>query len=100
MVGEVVVEFQRRSDRVASGLNTIPGIHCQVPQGAYYVFPNITVLGLLWRDLARKLLDEAGAAALSGMDFGRYGEGYLLMFYATSSGKIDLALERIKAVLG
>jgi aspartate aminotransferase len=99
MVAEVVVEYQRRRDRMVAGLNAIPGIRCQVPQGAFYVFPNITGLGIPSRELARRLLDEAGVAVLSGTDFGRYGEGYLRLCYATSPENIDLGLERIASLV-
>jgi aspartate/methionine/tyrosine aminotransferase len=99
MVDEVVVEYQRRRDRIVVGLNAIPGIHCQVPQGAFYVFPNVKSLGIPAKQLARRLLDDAEVAVLAGTDFGQYGEGYLRLCYATSPENIDRALERIAAVL-
>ena len=99
MVDEVVVEYQRRRDRIVSGLNAISGIRCQVPQGAFYVFPNVQALGETSSQLARRLLDKAGVAVLAGTDFGQYGEGYLRLCYATSLENIDLALERIAAVV-
>jgi aspartate/methionine/tyrosine aminotransferase len=51
------------------------------------------------RDLASKLLDEAGVAVLPGTDFGQYGEGYLRLCFATSIEMIDTALERMAGVL-
>lgn len=99
MVDEVIGEYQRRRDRIVAGLNAIPGIHCQLPQGAFYVFPNVKSLGMPAGQLARRLLDEAGVAVLAGTDFGQYGEGYLRLCYATSPGNIDRALERIADVI-
>ncbi|MCK5428971.1 MAG: aminotransferase class I/II-fold pyridoxal phosphate-dependent enzyme, partial [Anaerolineales bacterium] len=99
IVNEVVVEYQRRRDRIVTGLNTISGIHCQVPQGAFYVFPNVKSIGIPSNQLARRLLGDAGVAVLAGTDFGQYGEGYLRLCYATSPENIDRALERIAAVL-
>lgn len=99
IVNEVVVEYQRRRDRIVTGLNAISGIHCQVPQGAFYVFPNVKSLGIPSNQLARRLLGDAGVAVLAGTDFGQYGEGYLRLCYATSPENIDRALERIAAVL-
>lgn len=93
MVGEVVVEYQRRRDRMVAGLNRIPGVRCQVPQGAFYVFPNIRAFGLPSKEIARRLMDEAGVAVLAGTDFGPFGEGYLRLCYATSPENIDRALE-------
>ena len=45
-VDEMVEEFRRRRDIIVAGLNDIPGISCLEPQGAFYVFPNITQTGL------------------------------------------------------
>jgi len=95
----VVPEYQRRRDRIVAGLNAIPGVRCQVPQGAFYAFPNITSFGLSSSQLARRLLDEAGVAVLAGTDFGSYGEGYLRLCYATSPDVIDRAVEHIGAFL-
>jgi aspartate/methionine/tyrosine aminotransferase len=99
MVDGIVDEYQRRRDRIVAGLNAIPGVRCQLPQGAFYVFPNIKSFGLSSSELARRLLDEAGVAVLAGTDFGPYGEGYLRLCYATSMQTIDRAVERISAFL-
>jgi aspartate/methionine/tyrosine aminotransferase len=97
MVDQVVEEYQRRRDRMVAGLNRIPGVHCQVPQGAFYVFPNIKSFGLSSKEVAHRLMDEAGVAVLAGTDFGEYGEGYLRLCYATSPDNIDRALELMTA---
>jgi aspartate/methionine/tyrosine aminotransferase len=99
MARAAVLDYQHRRDRIVAGLNQIPGIRCQVPQGAFYVFPNISALGMSSQQLAQHLLDEAGVAVLSGTDFGKYGEGYLRLCYATSPENIDRALERIAKVI-
>lgn len=91
----MVSEYQQRRDRMVAGLNAIPGIHCQVPQGAFYVFPNVKAVGMPVRVIAERLLAEAGVAVLPGTDFGAKGEGYLRLCYATSPQQIDLALERM-----
>ena len=88
-------EFQRRRDTVVVGLNGIDGITCRKPAGAFYVFPNVSALGLDSQTLADRLLQEAGVAALSGTAFGRFGEGYLRFSYANSIENIKLGLERI-----
>jgi aspartate/methionine/tyrosine aminotransferase len=84
---------------MVAGLNALSGVHCQSPQGAFYVFPNIKALGLTSRELARRVLDEAGVAVLPGTDFGPNGEGYLRLCYAVSHETIDEALARIAALL-
>jgi len=99
MVEAMVEEYQRRRDRMVAGLNAIPGVRCQVPQGAFYAFPNVKACGVPVRVLASRLLEEANVAVLPGTDFGQFGEGYLRLCYATSLEKIDRALERIAAVM-
>jgi aspartate/methionine/tyrosine aminotransferase len=91
-VAEVLAVYQRRRDRIVAGLNAIPGVRCQSPQGAFYVFPNVSSFGIPSGELARRLLVEAGVAVLSGADFGACGEGYLRLCYATSLKTIDRAL--------
>jgi hypothetical protein len=59
------------------------------PQGAFYVFPNITGTGYSSKTLADKLLDEAGVACLSGTAFGEWGEGHLRFSYANSLDNIQ-----------
>ena len=98
-VERMVEEFRRRRSVIVDGLNDIPGITCLEPQGAFYVFPNITGTGLTSSELAGRLLDDAGVAALSGTAFGRYGEGYLRFSYANSVENIEAALEAVRANL-
>jgi aspartate/methionine/tyrosine aminotransferase len=95
-VEEVVAEYQRRRDVIVAGLNDLPGISCQNPQGAFYVFPNIRGLGLNSNQAADWFLEEAGVALLPGSAFGTYGEGYLRLSYANSVENIERALERMR----
>jgi aspartate/methionine/tyrosine aminotransferase len=98
-VEAVVAEYQRRRDVLVDGLNAIPGVHCQRPQGAFYAFPNITAFGLSSGWMADHLLEEAGVAVLPGTAFGPGGEGYLRLCFANSMERIEVALERINAAL-
>jgi aspartate/methionine/tyrosine aminotransferase len=97
IVDQMVGMFQTRRDRMISGLNAIPGIKCQVPEGAFYAFPNLRSFGIPSKELSMRILDEAGVALLSGTDFGPHGEGYLRLCYANSLENIDGALERLVA---
>jgi aspartate aminotransferase len=94
-VAGAVAEYQRRRDFVAAGLNSIPGVTCRVPQGAFYVFPNVRSFGLSSKEIARRLLDEAGVAVLAGSDFGAGGEGYLRLCYATTMAVLEESLEKM-----
>ena len=93
---EMVQEFHRRRDVFVDGLNSIPGIHCLKPLGAFYLFPNISGTGLASAEFANRLLNEAGVAALPGTAFGDYGAGYLRFSFANSLSNIESALERIR----
>jgi aspartate/methionine/tyrosine aminotransferase len=97
---EAVVEvFRRRRDRIVTGLNSIPSMHCPMPRGAFYAFPNVQAFGRPSAVLADYLLQEAGVAVLPGTAFGRNGEGYLRLSYANSLEKIEAALERMASAL-
>jgi len=98
-VDDMVAEFRRRRDIIVTGLNDIPGITCLEPQGAFYVFPNVTQTGLTSAELQARLLQNAGVAALGGTAFGPYGEGFLRFSYANSVENIKAALEAIRAQL-
>jgi len=95
----MVSEFRTRRDAIVEGLRLIPGFKCVRPQGAFYVFPNITGTGYGAKALADRLLDEAGVAGLSGTAFGEWGEGHLRFSYANSLENIQEALRRIKTCL-
>jgi aspartate aminotransferase len=92
-------EFQRRRDVIVQRLNDIPGIACRMPQGAFYVFPNVRSFRKPAAELADYLLEEAGVAVLSGTDFGQYGEGYLRLSYTNSLENIHKGLDRMKDAL-
>jgi aspartate/methionine/tyrosine aminotransferase len=95
-VATMVQEFRKRRDVFVDGLNGISGIHCLKPHGAFYLFPNISSFGRTSREIADRLLDEAGVAALPGTAFGSHGEGYLRFSFANSLANIETALERIR----
>jgi aspartate/methionine/tyrosine aminotransferase len=97
-VDRMVAEFRRRRDAIVKGLNEIPGFSCAVPQGAFYVFPNVKGTGVPSRDLADMLLNDGGVACLSGTAFGSFGDGYLRFSYANSLENIREALSRIRAL--
>jgi aspartate aminotransferase len=98
-VTAMVAEYQHRRDQIVDGLNNLKGVHCQVPQGAFYVFPNVKSIGMPVRELAHRLLEQAGVAVLPGTDFGSNGEGYLRLCYATSPANIDRAIRRMATFL-
>jgi aspartate aminotransferase len=94
-VDAVVAEYQRRRDVLVGGLNKIPGWRCRAPQGAFYVFPNVSSYGKTSSWWADFLLDQAGVAVLPGTAFGAHGEGYLRLCFASSMDNIREAVDRI-----
>jgi aspartate/methionine/tyrosine aminotransferase len=92
-------EFRRRRDAIVAGLNRLPGVTCALPLGAFYAFPHVTGTGLRAKELADRLLEEAGVAVLAGTAFGAYGEGYLRLSYANTLENIEAALSAIGTLL-
>jgi aspartate/methionine/tyrosine aminotransferase len=98
-VRDMVSEFRARRDILVEGLNRLRGFRCHKPDGAFYVFPNITGTGLTSADLQRLLMERAGVAAVAGPSFGEYGEGFIRLSYANSRENIRAALESMAQAL-
>ena len=94
-VGKMVAELKRRRDTIVDGLNSIEGISCKRPLGAFYVFPNVSKVPMSFEELPDYLLYKFGVATLSGTAFGKYGAGYLRLSYAGSMESIKKALVRM-----
>ena len=96
--------FKQRRDFVVNSLNSIKGISCLKPNGAFYVFPNCKrLLGKKNKlktdtDFVKKLLEKANVAVVQGSAFGL--DGYFRISYATSMKNLKLALKRIKDFCG
>jgi aminotransferase len=81
---------------MVTGLREIEGIECEIPKGAFYVFPKVASFGISSVDLADRILDEVGVALLPGSSFGQAGEGYLRISYAISRERLQEGLDRLK----
>jgi len=92
---KMMVAFDERRRFIVEALNKLPGVSCVDPAGAFYVFPNISKLGLTAKQLELKLLEEVGVATIAGTSFGAYGEGYLRISYANSIENIGLSMQWI-----
>ena len=91
--------FDERRVTVVDALNTLPGVSCITPKGAFYAFPNIKQTGWQAKPLASALLEQSGVATIGGPDFGIHGEGYIRISYANSLDNIMQAMERIDQFL-
>ena len=96
-VEHMVAEFRSRRDLLVAGLNTIPGIRCHLPAASFYAFPNVEGTGLSSRELATRLLEEAGVAVLAGEAFGDAGKGYIRLAYTVGRPALEEAVARIRA---
>jgi len=105
-VQKMIVEFDRRRRYIVERLNGLAGITCSMPQGAFYVFPNITGLfGKKWgekklsnsADVTDFFLEEARVAGVAGSGFG--DDRYIRLSYATSMKNIEKGMNQLQEAL-
>jgi len=98
-VDAMVAEFRVRRDLVVDGLNSIPGVSCLRPAGAFYAFPDISGTGLTGAEMTEKLLFEGGVSVLAGTAFGNVGRNHLRISYANSRANLQEAIVRMRSVI-
>ncbi len=98
-VEEMRQEYIRLRDHVVGGLRSIPGVACTLPQGAFYVFPNVS--SFIGRsgiksaaDIAGRLLREAYVAAVPGEGFGT--AEHIRVSYPTTTRELDRGIDRMR----
>jgi len=89
-----LAEYAKRRGFAHKRLNSIPGISCVNAKGAFYLFPNISKLGLKSTEFCARLLDSEKVAAVPGIAFG--ADDYLRISYATSMASIEKGLDRLE----
>jgi len=103
---EMKKQFKKRRDYMVDAVNSISGLSCKKPKGAFYIMVNIKELkGKVIKgikinsslDLAKVLLDEGKVAVIPGVGFG--DDDYFRLSYATSMENIEEGLRRIKMVI-
>ncbi len=96
--------FEKRRNAMVAGLNSIPGVRCRKPEGAFYAFADCRGLyGIDWNgkaiatdeDIAFWLLDKAHVAAVPGSGFG--APGYVRFSYAASEERIAAGIAAMRA---
>jgi aspartate aminotransferase len=101
-VTSMLAEYARRRERILAGVRAIPGVTCTTPEGAFYVFPNISAhLNARMADstaVARELLEREHVAVVPGDAFG--ARGHLRFSYATSMERIEEGLRRLARFFG
>ena len=99
-VREMVADYDRRRKFLMSALNEISGIHCAMPGGAFYAFPNIQALGRPAEEFAHRLVDKGGVVTVPGTAFGPHGEGHLRLCYAVSMQQLERSVEGFRRAIG
>jgi len=98
-VTEMRADYVKLRDQILAGFETIPGLTCTVPQGAFYVYPNISSFigkgGITSAsDLAAKLLSEAHVVVVPGEAFGT--DEHIRLSYAVSHDVVDEGVKRMR----
>ena len=95
VLGEIRNQYQRRRDLLLSGLNEI-GLHCASPAGAFYAFPDVSLINKDSREAADALLNRAQVATVPGIVFGAEGESHLRFSFSTSIETIEAGLDSLR----
>src|SRR5262249_6120551 len=95
-VRELTAEYQRRRDRVVTGLGGIPGVEPLAPEGGLFVMLDIRQLGVASDTVRRHLLRENGVAVVHGSAYGPAGEGTLRVSFAAGGETLERGLERLR----
>jgi len=94
-----IQQYRMLRDLMVTRLNEIPGISCQAPEGACYVFPDITGTGMKSFEFANFMLEKAGVALLPGTCFGEHGEGHVRLCYTRQPQVIEDATKLMKNIM-
>jgi aspartate aminotransferase len=87
--------YRERRDLLISGLNEI-GLKCSAPAGAFYAFPDVSVINPDSRAAAEQLLDRAQVATVPGLVFGEHGEGHLRFSFSLPKETIEAGLDSMR----
>lgn len=98
-INNMMKEFRERREVIVKGLNSLPGVRCLEPKGAFYVFPNIKGTGLTDIEFVDYMLEKAGVACAPGSFFGDDYKDYVRFCYASSKKDIIEAIEKIREAL-
>ncbi|MBU1427528.1 pyridoxal phosphate-dependent aminotransferase [bacterium] len=95
-VKEMFTAYNERRNVLIKGLNEIKGLSCHAPEGTFYAFVNIKETGMSAEELSMYLLEECKVVTVPGTAFGKQGEGYIRLSFATSLEDIKEGIRRIK----
>jgi len=99
-IHQMMEKFTQRRKLIYDGLNSLPGIECSLPGGAFYAFPKVIGTGMDGSEFCKRAMHEAGVAIVPGTAFGKTSKDYVRFSFAASQENISNALENIKKMLG
>ena len=99
-INQMMEKFIQRRKLIHEGLNSLPGIECSLPGGAFYAFPKVIGTGMNGSEFCKRAMHEAGVAIVPGSAFGKTSIDYVRFSFAASQDNISNALENIKKMLG
>jgi aminotransferase len=95
----MVAEYEERRNYMVEALNQLPGCSCLMPDGAFYIFVNVSGTGLSPDEFCRLMIDEGGVSMTPGHVFGDMGSDFIRISYANSMENLKLAISLMKEVL-
>ena len=98
-IDNMVKEFELRRNFLVNELEKINNVDCIMPGGAFYVFPKITKKNLSSLEISNYLLEQKFVATVPGSAFGKNGEGFLRISYASNMNNLKVSINRIKDFL-
>ena len=95
-VDDMIKEFQIRRNFLVGELNKIENIQCKQPGGAFYVFPKIKKGNMNSVEISKYLLEQKFIATVPGSSFGKNGEGFLRISYASTFENLEKFIVSLK----
>ncbi len=98
-IKSIITRYQFQRDVMIRELCSIPGISCHVPQGTFFIFPNVSRYKISTDSISNYLLESCNVATVPGSAFGSNGSGYIRMVFKCDPSMISLGLSRMAAAL-
>ncbi|MCG2712471.1 MAG: pyridoxal phosphate-dependent aminotransferase [Candidatus Omnitrophica bacterium] len=98
-IRKMIEIYKQRRDLLVEGLNSIPKLSCLKSEGAFYLFVNIKQTAMTSEEFADFMLEKARVALLPGTNFGKFGQGYVRLTYATGIEQIKEGIKRIEKAM-
>ena len=102
-IGEMVHKLKNRRNYIVKRLNSIPGISCTLPKGAFYVFPKINLDGGRWKndlEFVIDLLNNTGVLTVHGSGFGStFGANHFRIVYLANEELLEQAMDKLEKFL-